>query len=71
MKRSKIVTRKAKNFVARAITYISGIVFMVSICSVDSESWIPIASLIVSGLWLTFYAYLNGYLCATEKGGKH
>lgn len=69
MKRSTV--RKVKNIVIKTITYISGIVFMISVCSVDSESWIPIAPMIVSGLWLTVYAYCNGYFCVTEKGGKH
>lgn len=69
MKRSKRTVRKAKDIAIKAITYISGIVFMISICSVDSDSWIPIIALILSGMWLTYYAWACGYFCVTNHRG--
>ena len=44
-----------------------GIVLMVSICALDSDSWIPTIAFVASLGWLTLYAWTHGWL---GEGGE-
>ena len=53
---------KIKKFILKTITLIMGIIFVISICSLDSDKfYIPLAALVVSGGWLYLMAWANGY----------
>ena len=52
--------RKAHNFILKSITYVAFVLFLLSACAVDSESWIPTIVLFVSMSWLSLFAYANG-----------
>jgi len=55
MKRKNI-----KNTILKATARIMGILFLVSACALDSDSWIPHIVCMVSLLWLALFAYANG-----------
>lgn len=42
-------------FATKIITAISLVAFLVSMMSVESDSWIPFVSLVASELWIIFY----------------
>ena len=44
------------------INQIAGVLALISMCMVDSESWIPFIMVVVSLSWLALFAYANGYL---------
>ena len=44
------------------------IVFLMSVCSVDSTSWIPTLTMCGSGLWLIYAAWSNGWFEESEEG---
>lgn len=54
--------KRIKNAILKAITAIAGTVFILSACMLDSDSWIPFITLTVSGLWLSAFAYANGWM---------
>lgn len=54
--------RRIKNAILKAITAIAGTVFVLSACMLDSESYIPMILCMASGLWLSAFAYANGWL---------
>ena len=45
-----------------ALNYIAGIVFMISICGLDSESYFFINATVVSGAWLIFMGCITGVI---------
>ena len=51
--------RKAHNFILKSITWIAGILFLLSACAIDSPSWIPTIVCVVSMAWLGVFAYAN------------
>ena len=58
----KTTKNKIKRVILKSITYFMFIVFMFSICLLDSEKfYIPLAALVVSGGWLWLMAWANGY----------
>lgn len=65
-KKSKIkwrkFKRKAHNFILKTITWIAGILAMISACAVDSPSWIPTIVFVVCMAWLAMFAYANGMM---------
>lgn len=44
------------------ITAVAGIVFLTSLCLIDSESWIPLIACGISFAWLMFFFWLAGVL---------
>ena len=66
-KHAKRISPKVHGRILKTITTIMGIIFMVSICSVDSESYVPFIALLLSGTWLAFMAWANGWMYT--KGG--
>lgn len=50
---------KAKKYIIETITAIMTILFLVSICAIDSESIIPAAVMVVSLGWIALYAWAN------------
>lgn len=51
--------RCMKNAVLKTITIISAIVFVLSVIALDSESYVPFYTALVSGLWLLLFAIAN------------
>lgn len=56
------VRRRIKNAILKTITAIAGLVFILSACALDSDSWLPFIALCISALWLSVFAYANGWL---------
>ncbi len=52
--------KNTKNIILKAVAWIMGILFLVSACALDSESWIPHIVCFVSLIWLALFAYANG-----------
>lgn len=52
--------KNIKNKILKATAWIMGILFLVSACALDSDSWIPHIVCMVSLLWLALFAYANG-----------
>ena len=60
---------KIKNFVLKTVTWIAGIVFVLSILSLDSPNFVlPVVCLMVSMLWLAVFSWANGYMDANNYG---
>lgn len=43
----------------KVLTAIVGIIFIVAISALDSETWVPTIALIITGIWLTVYVALD------------
>lgn len=53
---------KVKRIILKGFTYLMGIIFLFSICCLDSENfYIPLITMIISGAWLYFIAWINGW----------
>lgn len=52
--------------IIKFITFIAFITFILSICCIDSESWLPLISCMISSLWLILIAIAN-----TPKGEQY
>ena len=50
-----------KNFILKFITWVAGILFILSAGSLDSGNWIPTITLIISGIWLALFGLANGW----------
>ena len=48
-------------------TALMGVVFVLSIMAADSESWVPLYTLIASGAWLVFAAWRSGLLTGVDE----
>lgn len=53
--------KKVKNFILKTITWIMGIICILSVCSIDSPTWIPTIALVVSMAWLIPFGFANGW----------
>lgn len=51
--------RNRKNVILKAITTVSAIVFLVSVMSIDSESYIPYYTASISLLWIILFVIAN------------
>lgn len=61
-KKTRKIKNKIKRFILKSITWVMGIIFLISVCSLDSEPfYIPLAALVVSGGWLWLMAWGNSY----------
>ena len=45
-----------------ALNYIAGIVFLISICGLDSETYFFINATVISGAWLVFMGCITGVI---------
>lgn len=59
MERGNHMKRKLHNLVLEVITTISLIVMLLSLISLDSDSWIPIIAMVLSMGWLALFLYAN------------
>ena len=48
--------------IRKIVTFIAVIILALSICAIDSQSFVPMIGCIVSAGWLGMYAYYNGYI---------
>ena len=51
-----------KNNILKGFTFFMAFIFLLSACALDSESYIPVIICVLSGAYLTVFAYVNGYL---------
>lgn len=54
----KTILKKIRRFAFIAVNYCALFMFMMSCCSVDSDSWIPVCCIVGSGIWLGVAAWL-------------
>lgn len=59
MKKRKRVMAKLHNAFLWGMTYSAFMLFIVSVSSLDSDSWIPYIGLLLSMMWLTPFALVN------------
>ena len=62
MRRRKRI--KIKNMVLKTITWIMGIIFVLSMLSLDtpfSPSWVPTITMVASMAWLALFGLANGW----------
>ena len=57
---------KIKRMVLKTSIWVAVLTAMVTVCMLDSRSWIPTIIFVVSMLWLTVMAWANG----GGKGGE-
>lgn len=58
----KRIKNKTRNKILKTITAISVIIFILSICSVDSKTWMPCITAIISLVWISLFTYANKHL---------
>lgn len=58
-KHSKPKSRRVKKYILNSITAFMGVLFWLSICALDSESWIPVISALVAVGWMCLFALAN------------
>lgn len=46
----------------KTFTWFMLVLYLMSVCSLDSESWMPLVTMICSGAWLIYVAYSNGWM---------
>lgn len=51
-----------KNKVLKAITALAGVIFTLSVLSLDTPSWTPTIATVISGAWLVLFGLANGWL---------
>ena len=57
----KKILRKIRRLVLISITWIMGILCLLSALSLDSNSWIPTITLVISLVWLFPFGCANGW----------
>lgn len=53
--------------IKRIVQTVAMAVFFLSIMAADSDSWIPLLTLLASGAWLAFTAWLTGWFHEPEE----
>ena len=53
--------KKVRRFILISITWIMGIICLLSVLSIDSPSWIPTIALVISMAWLIPFGFANGW----------
>ena len=51
--------RRKKKTPADYLTEAAGIIWLVSACAIDTESWIPFVACLLSTLWLGLYVHVT------------
>lgn len=60
---------KIKNIVLKTATWTAAIIFVLSMCALDSPNFVlPVVCLLVSGLWLAVFSWANGYFDSDNYG---
>ena len=54
--------RRISRTIGKAFAWYMGLSFMVSLCALDSESWLPLVWLFVSFIYLAALAKHHGYM---------
>jgi hypothetical protein len=52
----------------KVITWIAGVVWALSVCCLDSDTWIPLVLSVISGSWLFLMAIANGVTYIEPEG---
>jgi hypothetical protein len=58
-----------KNKINNAVNWFMFILCLMSVCSLDSESWMPLVTMICSGAWLIYAAWKNGWFDEEAEEG--
>lgn len=53
--------------IGRFLTAVAGVVFFLSMMAADSDSWVPMYTLLASGAWLAFAAWRSGLLTEVDE----
>lgn len=53
--------RSIKNIILKTVMAVDGFIWLMSVCALDSESWIPLIVCIASGCILALFAIANGW----------
>lgn len=53
-------------YIFKALNILVGFICMASLCAVDSPSWMPTIAFVLSGAYLGFLAYRNGWMYGGE-----
>ena len=57
----KRIARKIKHFILKGFTLFMLVVFILSVSALDSESWLPVITTVVSMGWLVLFAWANNW----------
>ena len=57
-----------KNIILKTIAYIDFLVFTISACLIDSNSWLPFVICCISGSYLAAFAYANDWFGSDHYG---
>lgn len=60
-----------KNKVLKAITAIAGVIFTLSVLSLDTPSWLPTIATVISGAWLIVFGLCNGWFEGVGENAVH
>jgi hypothetical protein len=52
----------------KTITWIAGVTWALSVCCLDSDTWIPLILSVISGSWLFLMAIANGVTYIEPEG---
>lgn len=66
MKKLRRYKKKLHNIVLKTTTVIAAILFMLSICALDSNSCVPFVSGMISLSWIALIAYANGLMTVED-----
>lgn len=57
--------------ILKAVTATAAAVFIIAGCMLDGTKWAAaLTACVISGAWLTLYAYANGYMCIRGRRQK-
>lgn len=59
-----------KNTILRTITYFCGLLFILSVACLDSESILPFIGCLVSGAWIVLFTYANTWWYPEDRKNK-
>lgn len=56
--------------ILKILAYVMLLIFVISVCALDSESRIPLYVLCLTGGWLTLYCYSNNWFRDRFENGN-
>lgn len=67
-RKRKRIARKIKRFILKGFTFFMFVVFILSVCAIDSDTWLFTITTAISGGWLALFAWANNWFY--EEGGE-
>lgn len=59
--------RRELNMMSKVIAFISVIILFISICALDSPSYLPVCTAVISGFTFVISALINGWFTLSES----